>query len=141
MGDHYIYLGELIQLAEKYYPKKKYIHATRVATYALEKAINSKKVKPIDAYAVGLAHDLIEDTDCTPEDLQAVIDDELIGAVLEVTKGEDQSYHDYIMEIIETGSDLAKLVKGADMKDHMMKSETLTDKLWEKYKPYLKYFL
>ena len=141
MSDRYVYLGELIQLAEKYYPKKKYCHAARVAGYAMEKALIRRDIHAEVAYAVGLAHDLLEDTDCTPEELLKVMDDECVGAVVELTKGDDQSYHDYIMEIIDGGSDLAKLVKGADMKDHMMQSETLTDKLWEKYKPYLKYFL
>lgn len=141
MSDHYVHLDELVRLAEKFYPKKKFIHATRVATYAMEKAILRRDIKPEEAYAVGLAHDLLEDTDCTPDELLEAIDSYLVGDVLVLTKADEEEYGQYIMNIVETGSDLAKLVKGADMKDHMMQYDTLTDKLWSKYKPYLGYFL
>ena len=134
-------VSKLVRLAESYYPKKKFYHAMRVATYAFDKASSSKNVKPLEAFAVGMAHDLLEDTECTPEELSKIMEPELIGAVLELTKGDDESYDKYIMHIIEKGSDLAMLVKGADMKDHIMQEETLTDKLWRKYQPYLKYFL
>lgn len=115
--------------------------AVRVATYAFEKALVTKEIKPEEAYAVGLAHDLIEDIDCTPDELLEVIDSYLVGDILTLTKADEEEYGQYIMNIVETGSDLAKLVKGADMKDHMMQYDTLTDKLWSKYKPYLGYFL
>lgn len=141
MADRYLYIGELVQLAQKYYTKKKYLHATRVATYAMEKAMVRKDIKPAEAYAVGLAHDLIEDTEIDPNMLLEVMDPELVGTVLELTKGDDEDYHTYIMNIIKKGSDLAKFVKAADMKDHFMQYDTLTDKLFEKYKPYIGYFL
>ena len=141
MNDHYVHLGELVQLAEKFYPKKKFIHATRVATYAMEKAILRRDIKPEEAYAVGLAHDLLEDTECTCDDLDSVMDKFLIGDVLALTKNDGESYDHYIADLLENGSELAKFVKGADMKDHMMQEETLTEKLWEKYKPHLKHFL
>lgn len=139
--EHYVYLGELAQLAEKHYSKKKFAHAVRVATYAFEKALVTKGIKPEEAYAVGLAHDLIEDTCCTPDELLEVMDSFLVGDVLMLTKDDEEEYGQYIMHIVTTGSDLAKLVKGADMKDHMMQYDTLTDKLLNKYKPYLGYFL
>ena len=141
MSDHYVHLGELVRLAEKFYPKKKFIHATRVATYAMEKAILRRDIKPEEAYAVGLAHDLLEDTECTCDDLDPVMDKFLIGDILALSKNDGESYDHYIADLLENGSELAKLVKGADMKDHMMQTETLTEKLWEKYKPHLKYFL
>ena len=87
MSDHYVYLGELVRLAEKFYPKKKFIHATRVATYAMEKAFLRRDIKPEEAYAVGLAHDLLEDTECTCDDLDFLLDDwsvEDVGDINEV---------------------------------------------------------
>ena len=66
---------------------------------------------------------------------------EIDKIMLELTKGDDQDYGEYVMSIIEGGSDLARLVKGADMKDHYMLADTMTEKLHKKYQPYLKFFL
>ena len=121
-------LGELIELAEKQYPKNKFIHATRVATYAMEKAMMRRDVDPIEAYAVGIAHDLLEDTKCTQSDLFAIMDKKLVYDVVRLTKAEETPYEEYLESIIEYGSPLAILVKSEDMKDHMMQTETLTNK-------------
>lgn len=137
----FLNLGELITLAEKQYPQKTFIHATRVATYAMEKAIMRKDVNPIEAYAVGIAHDLLEDTKCTQSDLLTIMDRRLVYDVVRLTKAEDTPYEEYIESIIKRGSPLAILVKSADMKDHMIQTGTLTNKLKEKYLPNLKYFL
>ena len=134
-------VGRLIAFAEDMYPKKKFYHAMRVAGYAFDKAADSRSVKPIDALMVGIAHDLLEDTDCTPDMLSEIMTSEQVGAVLELTKGDDEDYDTYVMSIIKHGSDLARLVKGADMKDHYMLSDTMTEKLHRKYQPYLKFFL
>ena len=121
-------LGKLIELAEKHYSKKKFIHATRVATYAMEKAMMRRDVDPIEAYAVGIAHDLLEDTKCTQSDLFAIMDKKLVYDVVRLTKAEETPYEEYLESIIEYGSSLAILVKSEDMKDHMMQTETLTNK-------------
>ena len=121
-------LGELIELAEKQYPKNKFIHATRVATYAMEKAMMRRDVDPIEAYAVGIAHDLLEDTKCTQSDLLAIMDKKLVYDVVRLTKAEETPYEEYLESIIEYGSPLAILVKSEDMKDHMMQTKTLTNK-------------
>ena len=121
-------LDKLIELAEKQYSKKKFIHATRVATYAMEKAMMRKDVDPIEAYAVGIAHDLLEDTKCTQSDLFAIMDKKLVYDVVRLTKAEETPYEEYLESIIEYGSPLAILVKSEDMKDHMMQTETLTNK-------------
>ncbi len=134
-------IGKMIAFAEEMYPKEKFYHALRVAGYAFDKAADSRYVKPYDALMVGIAHDLLEDTDCTPDMLSEIMTSEQVGAVLELTKGDDEDYQTYIMGIINHGSDLAKMVKGADMKDHYMLSDTMTEKLHKKYQPYLKFFL
>ena len=121
-------LGKLIELAEKQYSKEKFIHATRVATYAMEKAMMRRDVDPIEAYAVGIAHDLLEDTKCTQSDLFVIMDKKLVYDVVRLTKAEETTYEEYLESIIEYGSPLAILVKSEDMKDHMMQTETLTNK-------------
>ena len=55
-------LDRLMDLAEKWYPKKKFSHAMRVAGYANAMAMHDDRVDPLDAYVVAIAHDLIEDT-------------------------------------------------------------------------------
>ena len=121
-------LDKLIELAEKQYSKKKFIHATRVATYAMEKAMMRRDIDPIEAYAVGIAHDLLEDTKCTQSDLFAIMDKKLVYDVVRLTKAEETPYEEYLESIIEYGSPLAILVKSEDMKDHMMQTKTLTNK-------------
>ena len=46
-----------------------------------------------------------------------------------------------IHSILDSGDKLAILVKRADMKDHFMQTETLTDKLRDKYLPVVGLFL
>ena len=55
-------LDRLMDLAEKWYSKKKFSHAMRVAGYANAMAMHDDRVDPLDAYVVAIAHDLIEDT-------------------------------------------------------------------------------
>ena len=50
-------------------------------------------------------------------------------------------YDEYIHSILDSGDKLAILVKRADMKDHFMQAETLTDKLRDKYLPVVGLFL
>lgn len=62
-----------------------------------------------------------------------------------LTKDKEQSYVDYCIEIKNSISlfsgQLAYWVKLADMKDHLSKTETLTDKLKAKYLEGLAYLL
>ena len=134
-------LGRVMALAEQYYPKKKFNHAMRVAAYAFEAAQHDDRVDINDAYAVAIAHDLIEDTECPQEVLQEVIGYDLFSSVLILTKSDLTSYEDYIKDVVFSGDYTAILVKRADMKDHMTQTETLTDKLRDKYLPVLHYFL
>ena len=50
-------------------------------------------------------------------------------------------YEDYIHKILDAKDDYAFIVKQADMKDHMTLTDTLTEKLRDKYIPVLHYFL
>lgn len=67
--------------------------------------------------AAGLTHDLIEDTDCTPEELRAALGDEVADIVTAVTNDDSLSWEDkkkkYI-ETVRTGSEGAKAVATAD---------------------------
>ena len=134
-------ISEVMLFCEKYYSKKKFLHALRVAAFALDKAEHDDRVDSKDAFIVGLCHDLIEDTDCSQDQLQMLIGIDLFSSVCILTKNDTESYQDYIIDVIYSNDPLAILVKGADMKDHMSQLDTLTDKLKEKYLPVLHYFL
>ena len=136
-----IELVKLIPLCMEYYPKKKMAHALRVAGYAYEEAKETHSVSPYDAYIVGLAHDLIEDTDCPQDKLQEILGTDLFSAVVILTKDDKDDYNKYIYSILDSGDKLAILVKRADMKDHFMQTETLTEKLKDKYLPVVGLFL
>ena len=130
-----IELVKLIPLCMEYYPKKKMAHALRVAEYAYKAAKDITLISPYDAYLVGLAHDLIEDTDCPQDKLQEILGTDLFSAVVILTKDDKDDYDEYIHSILDSGDKLAILVKRSDMKDHFMQTETLTEKLRDEYVP------
>lgn len=134
-------IAQVMSLAEKYYPKNKIKHAIRVANYAYEDAKSRNNVDTIAAFVVGIAHDLLEDTECSTEELERAIGGVYLNTVLTLTKDEDDTYANYIESIFASKDNLAILVKKADMKDHFMQEDTLTDKLLKKYLPYIKEFL
>lgn len=134
-------LIKLMPLCLEYYPKKKMAHALRVADYAYEAAKETSSISPYDAYIVGLAHDLIEDTDCPQDKLQEILGTDLFSAVVILTKDDKCNYDQYIHSVLSSGDKLAILVKRADMKDHFMQTETLTEKLRDKYLPVVGLFL
>ena len=134
-------IAQVMSLAEKYYPKNKLKHAIRVANYAYEDAKSRNNVDTIAAFVVGIAHDLLEDTECSAEELESAIGSVYLDTVVTLTKDEVDTYADYIESIFTSKNNLAILVKKADMKDHFMQEDTLTDKLLKKYLPYIKEFL
>ena len=58
----------------------------------------------------------------------------------DLTHYNDESYEEYINNLFKNGSQCAILVKKADMRDHLIKKETLTPKLKEKYSSVAHYF-
>ena len=125
-------ISEVMLFCEKYYSKKKFLHALRVAAFALDKAEHDDRVDSKDAFIVGLCHDLIEDTDCPQDKLQEILGTDLFSAVVILTKDDKDDYNKYIYSILDSGDKLAILVKKADMKDHFMKSEDLIERLRDK---------
>lgn len=136
-----------LTLAEKYYPKKKLQHALRVALYASEIARTDarcglQKHLTVDyAFTVGILHDIVEDTDVSQGYIEEEFPIYVAEAVELLTKSEDVSYVDYIDNLLASEDLLAFWVKKADMKDHIEQTETLTDKLKEKYLPVLYKFM
>lgn len=139
--NNYNSLIKVMDLAQKYYPKNKLKHAIRVAGFACADAQTRTNVDPLLAFIVGIAHDLLEDTECPHKELEWAIGEKLMSSVIILTKSDDITYEDYITEVKLSNDPLAILVKKADIKDHFSQEETLTKKLIEKYLPHIKDFL
>ena len=137
----YDHLIGVMNLAETYYSKKKLKHAIRVAGFACADAQTRTNVDPLSAFIVGIAHDLLEDTECSHEELEWAIGENLMSSVIILTKSDDVTYEDYIAEIKLSNDQLAIIVKKADFKDHFSEKETLAPELIQKYLPYVKSFL
>lgn len=131
-----------LTIANKYLPPKKLAHSMRVVQYAMED-YDYFEYPGIDNYedifVVALLHDVVEDTECTFEELEeAGLPKYFINWIAELSKREGEEYMDYIKRI---HSQMGLIVKRADMKDHLLLTDTLTDKLKNKYLPAIPYIL
>ncbi len=118
----------------------------RVAKYAMEQPLLSQTEFELreSLYVIGLLHDVLEDTKITPEELHECLyihENEYEAIKILTHNKKECSYEEYIQKIIDSKNLLAFLVKKADLKDHLMMTDTLTDKLKNKYYPIIKYFL
>jgi len=102
----------------------------------------SKNLEEINMKTVGLLHDVLEDTNITDKDLQAIgFSKEIIEILLLITKKENEVYDDYINRILESNNLIAINVKAIDMQNNMdlsrIKNPTKKDfeRLEKKYKP------
>lgn len=97
------------------------------------KMYKPKNLKPSEPYsardgdemdclrAIAFLHDVLEDTDVTPMDLHRLgIHDDVIDAVIAVTKVDGESYEDYIKEVRK--NPLALKVKLCDTSANLMNS-------------------
>lgn len=140
MGYDIKVIGNLFNFAAEYYPKKKLAHALRVAEYATAKA-EALRLDKTETYMIALAHDLLEDTDCPKEELMSILGEDNYNSVVTLTRVPQETYENYIHRILDANDEYAFIVKQADMKDHMALTDTLTEKLRDKYIPVLHYFL
>ena len=78
---------------------------------------------------VALAHDMLEDTEVTEDELKAVLNVYAFEAVKALTRTDDQDYFDYIKKQV-LSNPLASLVKLADLEDNY---ETAISSLQKRY--------
>ena len=99
----------------------------------------AERCKNPRAKIVALLHDTIEDTDVTAEYLRSeVFPEEIIGAVLSVTKQEGESYEDFVCRAAE--NPIGKEVKIADLEDNMdiRRLKEITDEDFARLRKYLR---
>ena len=143
-------------LCKQNYNEETLRHVYRVADYVLESPLYCElsEVGRDVAYAVALLHD--EDN---PDNMVVRQDAEVLvnrignmwggnacATLHKLTRKPKEDYLDYIQRLREGGRNhvydpIAYIVKLADVKDHLRKKDTLTDKLKEKYWEALPYLL
>lgn len=132
-------IGYALRMAKKYYKPDTYEHALRVAAYVADNNMITDEDMD-NCISLAIMHDLIEDTSY---DQWESIPLALEHGMKNITKRRDEDYIDYIKNIVANKDTCpeAYWVKLADMKDHLAQTETLTDKLKEKYLTALPYLL
>lgn len=99
----------------------------------------AERCKNPRAKIVALLHDTIEDTDVTTEYLRSEgFPEEIINAVLSVTKQEGESYEDFVCRAAE--NPIGKEVKIADLEDNMdiRRLKEITDEDVARLRKYLR---
>ena len=72
-----------------------------------------------DGKIVGILHDILEDTDCSYEELRSTICENLIECIQLLTRKEHEKYSDYIGRIIDSNNITALEVKLHDIENNM----------------------
>lgn len=122
-------------IAKIYYNEKTYQHCLRVANLVKSNSACPYLLEYKDELIrIALLHDLYEDT-TFPHILEGTE-----AKVVELLTHDNSKSYDYYLKNIKEAmkttniiGQLAYWVKIADIKDHLMQTETLTEKLKEKY--------
>ena len=107
-------------------------HSERVALAAELLAV---KHEWLDAsvYLTGLLHDVIEDTDLEFTDVVDLAGYDVASSVRVLTRLPEETYAHYIYRVEASGDEVARLVKLADLHDHLDQIETLKPTLAKRY--------
>jgi hypothetical protein len=121
--------------AEGCLPEKVYKHSIRVAGYVRGILPRYLGADFHTACVLAFLHDVVEDTEVTIEEIETEFGEYIARSVALLSHSKaEESYPDYIDRIMDgMAFPEAKVVKHADMKDHLAQKETLTPKLKEKY--------
>ena len=119
------------------YNEKIFQHALRLIDYLAYdlRVLLMNPEQKYDCLAVAIGHDIIEDTDATIEDIKKYIPEEVVNAIMLLSKDDNMTYSEYIKDIVDSDNAYAIIVKQADMYDHISQTKTLTPRLRAKYKP------
>lgn len=144
MKSYYNTTVKVISLCVRYYKPKTFEHCLRVANYAVENNCLVTDEQRQIAFIMAMCHDLLEDTQVSIEEIcesTGFVDAfvrEVMGAL---TKEKDETYIEYISRLKASHSKYPYIVKLADMKDHLIQKDTLTERLKDKYWEALPYLL
>lgn len=137
---------KVYEILLRHYSFENYLHADRVSNNILNNLVIPKALVD-DCYWVAWFHDIIEDSvnrNSLEEDLEQ-LPAHIVEAVKILSKPKSMPYTEYCKQIkLATSTYAGKLayyVKLADIKDHLSLTDTLTDRLKEKYLNGLRYLL
>lgn len=133
-------IRDAIKVAREYYDDATYQHAMRVAAYVTNDNLIPDDKKD-NCVVLAIMHDLLEDTKFNISTFS--INYYLKDCLQILTKDTEIAYEEYIRNIKDkyTYHPEAYWVKLADIKDHLCQTETLTEKLKEKYLSVIPYLL
>mgnify|MGYP004521726199 CR=1 FL=1 len=136
---HSMEISDAFRAASKY-SEDTFMHVMRVASIVARNRMIPADLMN-DCLALAIMHDILEETDFKP----AGLPENFRKALELLTKPDDVTYEDYCKNIKDQLFTLygqcAYWVKLADMKDYLTMTDTLTDKLKEKYLSGLRYLL
>lgn len=125
-------VSKAMEIASRYYDRQTYDHALRVASYVAQNMTIPYEYRD-ECVALAICHDLIEDTSCS----LVGFPDNFRESLKLLTKPKDMDYVEYCKRLHPSQGahyqNCAYYVKLADMKDHLTLTDTLTDRLKEKY--------
>lgn len=131
---------KIIRFCEKHYDAETFAHAMRVA--CISTTLSNKEDKG-ELFVSALCHDLIEDTDVTLDNLRDILLTSFnsdidytycLSAIECVTRQkETETYQEYIKRIKAKGSYDARIIKIADLKDHLEQKDGLKESLKDRY--------
>ena len=106
--------AEVIARASLYHVKDKagrsvYAHSIRV----------SNLCGSYTTQVVALLHDVVEDSPLVLEDLEILFPSKIVQHVGHLTRRHGETYSSYIERLCEEGSFVARMVKLADLQDHL----------------------
>ena len=130
-----VQLLEVVKICEKWYNDDIFFHCARVVRN-LEADMLFQFIpqeNQNDLRALAICHDLLEDTEiANSEDLNRLIELGVSAPKLKIlTRNRNDSYNKYI-QICLSNLD-TRIVKCADMCDHLSQKSTLTPRLKDKY--------
>lgn len=130
---------KIIRFCEEHYDAETFAHAMRVACISTTLSDHEDRG---NFFVVGLCHDLIEDTDITTTDLHEFLSDShpdvnygnCVKYIEQLARSkETETYQEYIKRIKEKGDYYTKIIKIADLKDHLEQKDSLKESLKDRY--------
>lgn len=86
------------------------------------------------AWIVALLHDAVEDGLVSLNDLrEAEFPEDIVGSISYLTRGENETYTDYITRIANSGDDIARRVKIADISANLDRMDEEHASLGKRY--------
>lgn len=142
--NHYNLITKVTKLCADNYEPKTFNHCLRVANYVVDNVCLTSEQGRECAFVIAMCHDLLEDTNVSVKEISDAsgYSESFLNNVLgALTKTKNETYIEYIQRLKSSTSIYPYIVKLADMKDHLTQTETLTDRLKEKYWNALPYLL